>query len=203
MALSILTIVCVGAGLWSFGRYNLPALLVSDMLFIVALAGTTVLVIAMAVVKGGEMQRGPGKILMFFVGIWHAILQIAVPFLLVKRGTPVAWVAAVLLIFVPIPLGEWLMKRNSRAGLLVVWFVYGAVMLSLTYLPYLRPTTPNEAVFMADEWLGWMGLVPSILAGLVGAVFCCLWFGWYLAVALAFTATQRAGGAARIEHSNR
>lgn len=199
-ALSILAIVCVGAGLWSFGRYNLPALLVSDMLFIVALAGAIILVIAMAVVKGGEMQHGPGKILMFFVGVWHALLQIAVPFLLIKRGTPVAWVAAVLLIFVPIPLGEWLMKRNSRAGLLVVWFVYGAVMLSLTYLPDLRPTTPNEAVFMADEWLGWAGLVPSVLAGAVGAVFCCLWFGWYLGVALAFHGhNNEAGGAARIE----
>ncbi|HVF27533.1 MAG TPA: hypothetical protein VM943_04780, partial [Pyrinomonadaceae bacterium] len=198
--LSIITVLSVAVGLWSFGRYNLPALLVSDMLFVVALAGTVGLVIMMAVSKGGEMQRAPGKLLMFFVGVWHALLQIAVPFLLVKRGTPLVWAVAFVLIFVPIPLGEWLMKRNSRAGLLVAWLVYGAVMLSLTYLPFLRPTAANEAMFMSGEWLGWMGLVPSTVAGAVGSVLCCLWFGWYLAVSLAFHGhNNEAGGAARIE----
>jgi len=198
--LSILAVVCVAVGLWSFGRYNLPALLVSDILFVAVLSAAAILVILMAVVKGGEMQRGPGKLLMFFVGVWHALLQIAVPLLLVKRGTPLVWAIAFALIFVPILLGEWLMKRNSRAGLLITWFIYGALMLSLTYLPFLRPTDTDAAMFMSDRWLGWAGLVPSIIAGLVGAVLCCLWFGWYLAIALAFHGhNNEVGGAARIE----
>jgi hypothetical protein len=46
----------------------------------------------------------------------------------------------------------------------------------------------------------WIALIPSGLAGLVGALMSCVWFGWYLAISLGFNGhNNEAGGAARIE----
>ncbi|HKS26835.1 MAG TPA: hypothetical protein VJS44_03405 [Pyrinomonadaceae bacterium] len=46
----------------------------------------------------------------------------------------------------------------------------------------------------------WIALIPATLAGLVGALMSCVWFGWYLAISLAFNGhNNEAGGAARIE----
>ena len=42
--------------------------------------------------------------------------------------------------------------------------------------------------------------MPSLFAGIVGAVMCCVWFGWYLGVCFAFNGhNNEVGGAARIE----
>jgi hypothetical protein len=42
--------------------------------------------------------------------------------------------------------------------------------------------------------------VPSIFAGLIGAVTCCVWFGWYLGVCFAFNGhNNKVGRATRLE----
>lgn len=47
----------------------------------------------------------------------------------------------------------------------------------------------------------WWGLLPSVLAGLTGALMSCVWFGWYLGVCFAFNGhNNEVGGAARIEN---
>jgi hypothetical protein len=141
-------------------------------------------------------------VLFWLLGLWHAILQVFIPFVLIRRGTWLTWALALVLVVAPIPLGKWLMTRPSerarRRGLLLAFFVYGALMLSLPYLPgnFADPPIP----FASAEWQGWWGLVPSLLAGVAGAVLCCLWFGWYLAVSLSYQGhNNEAGGAARIE----
>ena len=50
-------------------------------------------------------------------------------------------------------------------------------------------------------WTGFYALVPAFIAGLAGAVICCLWTGWYFAVCFAFNGhNNEVGGAARIEN---
>jgi hypothetical protein len=59
--------------------------------------------------------------------------------------------------------------------------------------------TPSH--FAGTEWLAApMGLLPTVLAGLAGAVMSCLWFGWYLGICSVFNGhNNEVGGAARIE----
>jgi hypothetical protein len=102
--------------------------------------------------------------------------------------------------------GEKIMERNRRGGVVLAWVVYGALMLALPYLtapPFLSGGLPPwllEQPFLSADWQGWWGLLAALLAGAAGAVLCCLWFGWYLAVCLAYNGhNNEAGGAARIE----
>jgi hypothetical protein len=218
--LSILSLLCTAYGLWSFGKNNLPALLVSDMIFVTLLIGTLGGLLALPFALGGELfysnsraVRVMGKILM---GLWHAVLQIFVPFLLIRKGTCLIWSITLLLVFVPIPLGQFFLKKNSRIGIVLTWFFYGAVLLAMPLI-LSKLTTPYEPFlagnstdwwwrlmssepFLAETWTGWWGLVPSMLAGGIGAVMCCVWFGWYLGTCFVFNGhNNEIGGAARIE----
>ncbi|HEV2663857.1 MAG TPA: hypothetical protein VG324_03055, partial [Blastocatellia bacterium] len=87
-ALTVLSLAGVTLGLWWFGGNNLPALLVSDMVFMFALAGSFLMVILLPFLAGaellcphGKVVKGVGKLL---IGLWHAALQISVPFILVR-----------------------------------------------------------------------------------------------------------------------
>ncbi len=101
----------------------------------------------------------------------------------------------------------WLFMRNNRRWLLfATWVAHGALLLLLPWLTWrlfgtgggefidhqgLLPGTYNE---------GWWGLLPALLAGLLGAVLCCIWLGWYFAVSLTFHGhNNEIAGAARIE----
>lgn len=203
-ALTILSLLTVASGLWFFGKQNPAALLVSDILFVVVLMGSFLLLVAMPLMMGAELLRNRGvpkwlRIMgMLLIGLWHAVLQLAVPIILVRRGNSVTLLVTVILVFVSIPVGAFFLKRNSKAGLTLAWVVYGAIMLTLPWIT--ARYTGLEAPFAGAEWLGWSGLVPSIIAGLVGAVMCCVWFGWYLGVSFIFNGhNNEVGGAARIE----
>ena len=65
------------------------------------------------------------------------------------------------------------------------WLVRSAGLLS-------EPTFANTT--------GWMRLVPTLFAGVAGAIICCLWTGWYFAVCFAFNGhNNEVGGTARVE----
>ena len=111
------------------------------------------------------------------------------------------------LFFLAPRVGERLLKRNSRWGLLIAWLSYGGLMLSLPYLaalaaPYLTSLLPPFVLsppFLHD-WQGSAGLLPAALAAVVGAGMSCIWFGWYLGVCFAFNGhNNEVGGAGRIE----
>ncbi|HEX8476558.1 MAG TPA: hypothetical protein VF666_21350 [Pyrinomonadaceae bacterium] len=223
-------VLSVASALWLFGRNNLTAFLLLDILFTVVVLGTFVMLVLLAVTVGGVMQKGKGKFLMLFVGIWHALLQLMLPYLLVTKGTWLTLILGLVLSVVFMFVGEALMRRNRRGLLVGAWVVYGALMLLLPYLTvralvgfgltesgFFWPSRLQQTLaygssatdslsqwFASYEWWGafggWWGLVPSLLAGALGAVLCCLWFGWYLAVCLCFHGhNNEAGGAARIE----
>jgi hypothetical protein len=138
--------------------------------------------------------RVVGKVL---IGLWHLILQLFVAYILIKTGSYLAWAVAAIMLVLPIPLARSLLKRNNGIGLAILWFIYGAVMLALPWIVYRISGQP--AVFY--DWTSLDVLFPAFIAGLFGAVICCLWTGWYFAVCFAFNGhNNEVGGAARIEN---
>ena len=197
----VIAIVVLAFGLWYFGQNNLPAYLSSDLLFTTVLILAVVGIMILPFKVGGDLLytkpkavRIAGKVL---IGLWHLILQLFVPYILIKTGSYLAWALAAIMLVVPIPLARTLLKRNNGIGLAILWVVYGAVMLALPWIVYRVSGQP--AVFY--DWTSLYALVPAFLAGLVGAVICCLWTGWYFAVCFAFNGhNNEVGGAARIEN---
>jgi hypothetical protein len=198
-ALWVLAIIAVSFGLWFFGKNNLPAYLISDIVFIVVLVGATVGIILLSFKVSGTLSR-QNKIVRFvgklLIGVWHLLLQLLVPFVLVKLGSWLDWGLAAILLVLPIPLARYLLAKNSRLGLSLLWLVYGAVMLALPYIT--RMFLPLPPVFTGIS--GWWALLPAVVAGAFGAILCCLWTGWYFAICFAFNGhNNEVGGAARIE----
>lgn len=196
-----IAIVVFACGLWFFGRSNLAVYLISDIVFTTVLLLTIVgIMILPFKVAGDLLYTKPkavqviGKVL---IGLWHLILQLFVAYILIKTGSYLAWAVAAIMLVVPIPLARMLLKRNNGIGLAILWVFYGAVMLALPWIVYRISGQP--AVFY--DWTSLYALVPAVLAGVVGAVICCLWTGWYFAVCFAFNGhNNEVGGAARIEN---
>jgi hypothetical protein len=208
-ALPILGVLVFAAGLSSFGRNNLPALLVTDILFTLVFVGVLVALIFLPVTSiSGELfytlrPKLVGIVGKFLIGFWHAVLQLFVPFMLIRRGTYLTWAAASVLVMLPIPLAANFFKNNRRVALTISWILYGGLMLALPWLTSqpLKISLFNLGPHFADpSWFGGWGLWPSFLAGVVGAVMSCLSFGWYLGVCSVLNGhNNEIGGAARIE----
>lgn len=207
--LPFLSVLVFGVGLSAFGRNNLPALLVSDILFALVFVAVLFGLIWLSLKASGEMfytlrPRWSGKILKFLIGLWHAVLQLFVPFVLIRKGTYWTWIIAAILLLIPIPLSAWLFKRRHGIWLAAVWVAYGGLVLVLPWLtskPSSISVFNTQSHFAGEYWLlaPW-GLVPTVLAGVAGAAMSCLWFGWYLGVCSAFNGhNNEVGGAARIE----
>jgi len=194
-------IVVIAVAFLYFGQNNLPAYLLSDIVFAVILLLAMFGILALPFKGAGDIfyrqskwLRVLGKLL---IGLVHLILQLFVPYVLIRTGSYLAWALAAVLLVLPIFAGRWLLKRNSGAGLLIAWILYGTLML---FLPWIVAHAFGQSPVFFD-WTGPSGLVPAILAGLAGAVICCLWTGWYFAVCFAFNGhNNEVGGAARIEN---
>lgn len=203
----VLAILVVTAGLWFFGKNNLPAYLLTDIIFIVVLLAATVGIIALPLKAAGGLfytkpkwLQGVGK---FAIGIWFLILQLLVPFILILNGNWLTWTLAAILVFAPIWPAQFLFKRNNRIGLALLWLVYGAVMLGLPWITAwaLRRFAGAEYSLVFHNPEGWFAVLPAIVAGAIGAVICCLWTGWYFAVTFLFNGhNNEVGGTARVEN---
>ena len=196
----ILAIVAISSGLWFFGKNNLPAFLISDIVFVLVLAGAALGIVLLAFLASGALLSRSSRVVRFIgkllIGIWHLALQLLVPFVLVTLGSWLDWAIAFVLLFLPIVPARFLLSKNSRIGLSLLWIVYGALMLTLPYLT--RPFVHLPPVF--TDWTGWWSVIPALVAGGFGAVLCCLWTGWYFGVCFAFNGhNNEVGGAARIE----
>ena len=197
-------VVVTGSSLWRFGKYNLPAYFVSDIIFALMILLVFLGLIYFAVSTGGALQSRRGKILFALFGLWHAILQLFVAFLLVKRGSLVSFGLMLISIFIFRYFGVKLVKQHS-GWLALLWLVYG---LWLLYVPFILPESTSWPR-VSDLLIRYLAfpdfpqfslLLTCIVAGLVGLVMTCVSFGWYLAVSLAFNGhNNEAGGAARIE----
>ena len=190
--LVIMSVLELGASLWFFGKHE-GAYLVSDVvqLSTLVLGGGAISILAL--IAGGGLQSGIGKLGFLLLGISHALLQLAIPFLLVRRGHLIwAPVAAVVVVFVFKFLGRSLAKLKNGWPLAATWIVFGALLLLIPFV-FQAPT-----INMPEN--RWLTLLLCIYAGGIGALMSCVLFGWYLAVALAFNGhNNEAGGASRIE----
>lgn len=195
--LLILAAVVVGNGTLTFGRYP-AAYLLFDMLFAVTVLAVFLGLIGLAVWVGGQLRGPGGKIGFFGLGLWHAVLQLAVPLLLVKVG---GW-TAVVLAMVSVPCVAWLAIRVARrtsaspslfAGVqLLLWLAHGGLLL---FLPFWFPGP------LLDDSLGWWKVViTGAVVAVLGLVLTCAWSGWYFSVSLAFNGhNNECGGGARLE----
>lgn len=221
--LSAFAFIGLAIGLWVFGKNNLAAYLVSDILLVLIVIAVPILLYFAAVKLGGAHQAGAGKWGMRLIGIWHAILQLGVALFLIKKGTWLTVVLATIVILVFWLIGKNLMRANRRWWLTIAWVLFGASMLLLPPLVYsglikyrdrlspellnalFWPHTFNPSLpFASYEWWltfgGWKQLVPILTAAGFGSLLACVWLGWYFAVCLVFNGhNNETGGAARIE----
>jgi hypothetical protein len=197
-----------GFGLWSFGKNNLPALLTSDIVFIAVCLGTIVGLAALPFYAGGELLQTRSATERRFgtlaIGLWHAFLQLSIPFVLIRRGGWLTWVVAGVAMLGFGRLGGSLIKRDRPLALALLWTAYGVVMVTAPWwttagwwpLANTLRIGPDGLV----ETTAWGGLSRSLLAAIAGAIMSCSLFGWYLAVCFMFNGhNNEAGGAARIE----
>jgi hypothetical protein len=194
-------IVVVAAGFLYFGQNNLPTYLISDIVFatvlVLTVAGMLLLPFKVAADLFYTKPKWVQLIGKSLIGIVHLILQVFVPYVLIRTGSYLAWAIAAILLVLPIFVGRWLLNRNTGVGLLIAWMLYGGLMLLLPWI--VNRVFYGPPVFF--DWTGPIGLFPAVLAGLTGAVICCLWTGWYFAVCFAFNGhNNEVGGAARIEN---
>jgi hypothetical protein len=189
-------VVELGAAFWFFGTHE-AAYLIADLVQIVVILGIGAGLIYFAVGVGGHLQKGIGKAGFFVLGASHALLQLAVPFLLVRKGH-LLWAPIVAFVIVGVFqfIGSWLAKFESGWPLAIGWVVFGAALL-------MTPFVLDASMFggpPVNNLTGGRTFLLCFYAGVIGAVMSCALFGWYLAVALAFNGhNNEAGGAARIE----
>jgi hypothetical protein len=189
--LLLMSVLSFGSSLWFFGKQE-SAFLVSDLdlLLVLCLVGGGLIYFAYS--TGGNLKKGVGKIGFLLLGITHALLQLAVPFLLIRRGH-LLWapLAALVLVIVFEYIGRGLAQLENGWPLAIAWVLFGAALL-------VTPFVLQRPLGLPDN--RWLQLLLCLYAGGIGAVMSCALFGWYLAVALAFNGhNNEAGGAARIE----
>jgi hypothetical protein len=194
-ALLILAVVGIGAALWVFGKHE-SAFLVSDLVQVIVLLAVGLGLIYFAYGTGAGLKKGIGKVGFLLLGASHALLQLAVPFLLVRKGhllwAPLA-VLALCIVFKFI--GRALAKLKNGWPLAIAWVLFGAALL---VIPFYLHSTGLHSLNMPDT--RGMKFLLCFYAAAIGAVMSCVLFGGYLAVSLAFDGhNNEAGGAARIE----
>ena len=204
----LLAIVVLTAGLWFFGKNNLPAYLLSDITFIVVLIAAIAGIIALPFKVAGDLLYTKSKWVQRIgkaaIGVWFLILQLLVPLILILNANWFMLALAAILVVAPIPLAQFLFKRNYRFALTLLWLVYGVVMLRLPWITnwILRKFDSSyQYQLIFTDWTGWSSVIPAIVAGIIGAVICCLWTGWYFAVTFLYNGhNNEVGGTARVEN---
>lgn len=195
--------ILLGVAYAAFGflRYGVYAtsVMTFDLLIIVVWLMATLGLIALAIILGGQLHAtAAGKIRFALIGTWHAVLQTVVPvylvlyadwqsLLLISASIYATTLAAGKLFTL-----DFLVKKDfpldaqkTTANLLFAAWVI--VSLSTMYA-----VTRGEPIAV-DGW-------RLAAAFVVGALFSCIWFGWYLAVSLASHGhNNEAGGGGRSE----
>ena len=191
--LLIMAVGQLGASFWFFGKHE-SSYLISDLVQLTVLLGGLAGLTYFAVGTGGSLTKGAGRIAFLLLGFSHAVLQLIVPFLLVRKGHLI-WAPLVALAIVGVYqfIGSALAKLKNGWPLAISWIGFGAALLVTPFV-----LTSSSSINIPAGFWPTLGL--CFYAGAIGAVMSCALFGSYLAVALAFNGhNNEAGGAARIE----
>lgn len=194
--LNVSAVIYAVFGIFRYGAYSTSIMTFNLLIAIVWLLATVGLV-GIAAFVGGNLMKLRGKIHFATLGVWHAFIQVSVPVALVLYADwGVILVVSACAIGLTLLAGrlftlDFLVKDLSandqkKIGFL---FIIAWVILGLGVLFPLAGGTPVAV----DGW-------RLLGAFLLGALFSCIWFGWYLATALAFNGhNNEAGGGARSE----
>jgi hypothetical protein len=177
----------------SFGMFVWDAL-VTSMLFVL-FAGLPV----MAAIQGAAGRPWPARLGFALLGLWQGFLIAAVPLVLTLYGEVENVLAVAAVVTAGGVLSLPLSKEATPGRLSSAWLLFGvATLMAATH------RFGEAASVVESPLLELVAKPPSparlALAGIAGSFFASLWFGWYLAVALAFNGhNNEAGGAARID----
>lgn len=226
LALAAVSSACFG--IWHYGIY--PASVVfTDMLTLLAVVLAPLGLVYFAVAVGAALMRphpaAPAdgsprsstephryhhareKLWFLGLGFWHALLQVAVPVLLVTKGSWTLVVGIVTVIVVATVLAGWALTRDPAGS---------TALPDKELLDQDLPDQERRANQLLYLWIA-LGAVPflAVLIGgqpeavtgcrligafALGAILSCVWFGWYLAVSLGFNGhNNEAGGASRLD----
>lgn len=195
--LSVMGIFYMAVGFLHYGLYK--ASIMSFDLLVIVVWSLVILGLAafpfFAPDKLGVAKANVGKFLA--IGLWHAILQISIPVCLALYVDWTNWLIicgaaiAITVIAGHLFTSQYFFREFSAdvqkkigQGLLLAWIVIGMAVFFATM--------QGEPVAIDASRL--------LMAFLSGAVFGCIWLGWYLAVSLAFNChNNEAGGGARSE----
>lgn len=200
MPLWILMILSATSGSYGFLSYGtFPASimtfdLMAALVWLIVVIGLTVL----AAFIGGHLLDVKGKVWFAVLGLWYAILQVTVPTLLVVYGSFLEITVTIIFVWIASEAArrifsmERLIGRDETAfnqtmltrWLLVAWIIVGVVAFASAITG-----APQDVTF-------WRILAAAAL----GIFFSCIWFGWYVSVALGFRGhNNEGGGGARLE----
>jgi hypothetical protein len=150
--------------------------------------------IAFAQGQGVAGRKGGVRLFFLLLALLHVAMYMIPVALVVKLGTPVAWVVFVVSSVASLPIGIALVRwRSSASGPLAV-FAWLAICAWLVVIPF---------AFHVDtitEPAKWEIIPPLVLALAIGFLHCCIQFAWYLGVSHKFSGhNNEVGGASRIE----
>jgi hypothetical protein len=196
----LLSVLTVSYGFLRYGVYEASPLTL-NMVMIILWAGTCLALIYIAVSVGAQLHRRTGKILFGAFGLLHACVQLLTPAFLALYAS-LSTITAVTLLAVLATRGVSYLVASDRliardgsdqaAFTLHRQTTVGCVLLSI-WMALLA-----IVVFAWDPMTIDVTLFRVALAGALGAVYSCLWFGWYLAISIAFNGhNNEAGGGAR------
>jgi hypothetical protein len=170
--------------LWGFGRHS-AATLVSDLVLLAVLALGLLGLTWAGWAVAGSRHSSKGKAGFALLGLTHGVAQLATPLLFASRPSLLAG-AVGLAIAVGATLAAYpLATRNAKLPLTALFVAHAVVQIAVPLL--LAEAQPAS-------------LAGFALAGVIGAITSCMWFGAYLTVALAFDGhNNEAGGASRLE----
>lgn len=205
-AMLTLAVAAFCSGLWFFGRLSSAAHLFANVVFITVVSSVLLGLPCFAVILGGTRHGAKGKAGYVMIGFWHALLQLIVPVLWTlslyhvvttgdERGYSALLIIAERLFWL---FGVKSVKGNNRKFLVVLWVGFGLLTIVLPLI-YLALLPEGALVGTLMQMSVRERLLLCALAGVIGGMMSCVWFGWYLAVAMVFNGhNNEAGGAARL-----
>ena len=192
----VLGVIYAAFGFLRYGIYPASVMTFDLLIALIWLFGTFGL-IGYAAMTGACLLDLKGKLKFGLLGFWHSILQLSVPVCLILYA-------------------DWTRIIVITGAAYAATFLAGRLFTLANLVKDFQPEVQNKlaklllaawiivgvGVIAASAWGqpvavdGWRLLGAFIL----GALFSCIWFGWYLAVALAFNGhNNEAGGGARSE----
>jgi len=194
----LLAIAYLISGMLRYGAYS-TSVMTFNLLIIIVWLFMTAGLIAIAYFWGGQLfSKAAGKIRLALIAAWCSFLLLTVPvclalyadwmhlLIIAAAAAAATWLAGRIFALDRLVKDKFPLSDQTRLGycLLAAWFVVG--IFTLIAATHGQPIPVDGLRLLA--------------AFLAGAVFSCIWLGWYFAVALAFNGhNNEAGGGSRSE----